>query len=203
MVHPRRRRFNTDTVICKVARREFATTHVDTHTLNITLPQERRHVVGLMEEGTLGYEVNGEFVGTLFAGLQGLAIVPVFFPSRVAGARIVVSRVLSSAGVRAGLSTRAPRCEGRAPHVVTRVHGCACSPTGRAIHRVRAGSVHPGARAGFRAATRVDAAPVAVHVGAALGRRPSRGVPHVKKADRAPSWLHVVCGFANTLWQWR
>ena len=40
MVHPRRRRRNTDTVVSKVARREFATTHVDTHTLNITIPQE-------------------------------------------------------------------------------------------------------------------------------------------------------------------
>ena len=52
-----------------------------------------------MDEGTLGYEVNGEFVGTLFRDLSGLAIAPVFFVhGSGGGTRLTVTRVRSSAG---------------------------------------------------------------------------------------------------------
>lgn len=54
-----------------------------------------------MDDGTLGYEVNSEFVGTLFWDLKGLAIVPAFFvggSSAMPTTRLVVTRILSGAG---------------------------------------------------------------------------------------------------------
>lgn len=56
-----------------------------------------------VEEGTLGYEVNGKFAGTLFRDLKGLAVVPVFFVYGVSSSHpsVTITRVLSGAGERA------------------------------------------------------------------------------------------------------
>ena len=62
-----------------------------------------------MDAGTLGYEVNGEFVGTLFRDLQGLAIVPVFF----LGAGAAAARRLTARARECALPprVRAPCCD--------------------------------------------------------------------------------------------
>lgn len=49
-----------------------------------------------MDAGTLGYEVNGRFVGTAFTGLHGTMIEPVFFMAH-GGSRLIITRVLSNA----------------------------------------------------------------------------------------------------------
>ena len=58
--------------------------------------------------GTLGYEVRGRFVGTLFRGLQGVAVVPAFFVNE--DASLTVTRVLSGAGACARRRLRARGC---------------------------------------------------------------------------------------------
>lgn len=54
------------------------------------------------DAGTLGYEVDGAFVGTLFRGLAGLSVVPAFFvhlgAPYVGGPRLTITRVHSGAG---------------------------------------------------------------------------------------------------------
>ena len=53
-----------------------------------------------MDEGTVGYEVKGRHVGTLFRGLRGLAIVPVFFIDDAgrSATRLTITRLRSGAG---------------------------------------------------------------------------------------------------------
>lgn len=49
-----------------------------------------------MEAGALGCEVNGRFVGPVFAGLRGTIIEPVFFMAH-GGSRLTITRILSDA----------------------------------------------------------------------------------------------------------